>query len=68
MRVTITDVANAIGGWKIANGGQTPSFHDLLAMLGCNQHDLREELEMAEQVQAIYEPSPGRYDVVPGML
>lgn len=68
MRMTTTEVANAIGGWKNANGGQAPSFHDLLAMLGCDPHDLREELEKAEQVQAIYEPSQGRYDVVPGML
>lgn len=66
--MTTTDVANAICVWKSANGGQSPSFHNLLAILGCDPHDLREELEKAEQVQAIYEPSSGRYDVVLGML
>ena len=68
MRMTTTDIANAIGGWKSANGGQAPSFHDLLAVLGCNPHDLMDELEKAEQIQAIYVPSPGHYDIVPGML
>ena len=66
--MTTTDVANAIGGWKSANGGQAPSFHDLLAVLGCDPHDLKDELEKEEQVQAIYVLSSGRYDIVPGML
>ena len=66
--MTTTDVANAIGGWKKSNYGQFPTFNDLLAILGGDPHDLRDELEKAEQVQAINEPSPGHYDVVPGML
>lgn len=66
--MTTTDVANAIRGWKKSNGGQAPTFNDLLAILRCNPHDLMEELEKAEQVQAIYEPSLGHYDIVHGML
>jgi len=66
--MSLTAIADVIRRWKRSNGGQRPSFNDLLAKLGGDSNDLKEALDDAEKVQAIYEPSPGRYDIVPGMI
>ena len=66
--MSLTAIADVIRRWKRSNGGQCPSFNDLLAKLGGDSNDLKEALDDAEKVQAIYEPSPSRYDIVPGMI
>ena len=66
--MSLTAIADVIIQWKSANNGQYPSFNDLLAKLGGDSNDLKETLDDAEKVQAIYEPLPGRYDIVPGMI
>ena len=66
--MSLTAIADVIRQWKRSNSGQCPSFNDLLAKLGGDSNDLKEALDDAEKVQAIYEPSPGRYDIVSGMI
>lgn len=64
----LTVIADVIRQWKSCNGGQCPSFKDILAKIGGDPHDLKEALDDAEKVQAIYEPSFGRCDIVSGMI